>query len=498
MNTLAHVPSGPKDILLQPQSRLFALPRELRDLVYEYYLMAADGYHYNHETGKLTQIGGQPIDIALTYTCKLATAEINGRALTLNAIKFTTAHDEGIRDRAGQYALIVQRLEALKSGILCAVYECIESSTSSEFEPEFSYLLPVISQLRTLGADHELVHKSWGETPSLHRRFVVRALEILSEHTNFSERITSDVNIGRFGDRVHEILSLDDSPWNTPDSNEIANMWRVLDDEPMFLEIWERTKHRFSAAATAIRFLSSLPKSTRCRIRRVLLDEDRVSVAWPECHAQGLIPFCQENGALRVERRVDLWRNALPGGAEPINCVASAARSHHPQDRMDRLRAGYITNPCLAPWIMEALALDGLGMPPQCFKLKLDGQPTPERSSEVFKVVQRDAAWQTAFERHFAEQHDTPSWFEMRDNGSYQMRGFPEAITAIVRGTSIVSCNFDTDTPEDPDTIAQDGRHWTMGEWEQQWRMHEPRAFNTAVPLPGWESLRLSEEALPE
>jgi hypothetical protein len=46
---------------------------------------------------------------------------------------------------------------------------------------------------------------------------------------------------------------------------------------------------------------------------------------------------------------------------------------------------------------MEALALPSLGMPEHSFTLILDGSPTPEHTSDIFRtVVQRDAAWQDA------------------------------------------------------------------------------------------------------
>lgn len=66
--------------------------------------------------------------------------------------------------------------------------------------------------------------------------------------------------------------------------------------------------------------------------------------------------------------------------------------------RPQRLMAANISQYYLSPWIIEALTLPSLGMPIEAFTLILDGSPTPEKSSEVWKVVQRDAAWQAAFE----------------------------------------------------------------------------------------------------
>ncbi|KAL0765338.1 hypothetical protein CaCOL14_012087 [Colletotrichum acutatum] len=73
----------------------------------------------------------------------------------------------------------------------------------------------------------------------------------------------------------------------------------------------DRSNYRFSAAAAAICFLPSMPEELRGHLRRIILDEDRQAVAKQQCHALGLIPFCKENPGLRIERRVNLWRNAL-------------------------------------------------------------------------------------------------------------------------------------------------------------------------------------------
>jgi hypothetical protein len=43
-------------------------------------------------------------------------------------------------------------------------------------------------------------------------------------------------------------------------------------------------------------------------VRRVVLDEDCDSVAFPEGHGKGLVPFCVENLRLGIECRVNLWR----------------------------------------------------------------------------------------------------------------------------------------------------------------------------------------------
>ncbi|KAL7772906.1 hypothetical protein CFE70_002869 [Pyrenophora teres f. teres 0-1] len=65
-------------------------------------------------------------------------------------------------------------------------------------------------------------------------------------------------------------------------------------------------------------------------------------------------------------------------------------------------------------------------MPAQAFTLVLDGNPTPEATSRVFEIAQRDAEWQTASMEAFPPQnvdHGSAGWGNMVANHSYVMRG---------------------------------------------------------------------------
>jgi len=48
-------------------------------------------------------------------------------------------------------------------------------------------------------------------------------------------------------------------------------------------------------------------------MRKIILDENRPSVALSVCHANGLIPFCHENAKLHIEHRWNLWTTFLLG-----------------------------------------------------------------------------------------------------------------------------------------------------------------------------------------
>jgi hypothetical protein len=68
----------------------------------------------------------------------------------------------------------------------------------------------------------------------------------------------------------------------------------------------------FSATSLAIRFLGGLSQKQRMCMRKVELYEHGKTVSNPETHAQGLIPFCQENAKLHIERHVGLWHHIYP------------------------------------------------------------------------------------------------------------------------------------------------------------------------------------------
>ena len=115
----------------QSQSRLFALPRELRDMIYERYLSVGNGNSYRYETNKLVAANNHPIDVAPIYTCTLAATEMKGLALSLNTIHFSTVYDTDLSEVMGDFAALVQKITVCKSCILWAAHICIDSNTAS-------------------------------------------------------------------------------------------------------------------------------------------------------------------------------------------------------------------------------------------------------------------------------------------------------------------------------------------------------------------------------
>jgi hypothetical protein len=76
---------------MSSHSRFLVLPRELRDIIYRYYILDADGYHFDFDSGKLRTSNDRTVDLALTYTCTTVAAEMNNIALESNLIIFSTS-----------------------------------------------------------------------------------------------------------------------------------------------------------------------------------------------------------------------------------------------------------------------------------------------------------------------------------------------------------------------------------------------------------------------
>jgi hypothetical protein len=80
----------------QRQSPLFRLPREIRDVIYDYYVREPDGYFYDAEMGKILYqhpsiMPKQVVRLRLMITCKIAADELKNVAL--QKIHFTTRNE---------------------------------------------------------------------------------------------------------------------------------------------------------------------------------------------------------------------------------------------------------------------------------------------------------------------------------------------------------------------------------------------------------------------
>ncbi|KAL7758261.1 hypothetical protein ACKLNR_012788 [Fusarium oxysporum f. sp. zingiberi] len=208
-------------------------------------------------------------------------------------------------------------------------------------------------------------------------------------------------------------------------------------------------KIRFSAIATAIRFINRLPAEQRTQIRRLTLHEDSSSVNMPSLHAQGLAPLYKQNPLLQVERRVSVF-----------GCIDNFAGPN--TDWKTRAETTPLYGPSFLPklqsWLIDALAVRDLDIPPGSFIFTLEGGPFGDLCTEVFQgCVHMAIAEGEAFDkcceldlfRSIYELSATPDKFYLEPR-------FREAVEHLVNKTSILRSDFHPGVPVDPNVLVEE------------------------------------------
>lgn len=408
---------------MAPEPTFLGIPRELRDIIYKFYVTLPDGYVYDFKSGRLKAAGATNITVlttsnalALQSTCKQVADEMRGLALSLNTITFSTVDHSDAGERAGRFSHNLARLLNTKCRILYSARHSITDSVRDSVARKYPQFLrrldaiknaldddehpyhirpPVVTpRCEPVAIFHDFIHYTLQCLPEGTQPKILRGVYPMFELPDEPWAISTIELFNEIertgGYPMSKVLKVPHEPWAIPTTKTLDELAKVLEDtslieESSSAEDPEDFRHahymngsplrrrifRYSAAAAAHSFLESLPSSTRSHVRSIVLNEDRKSVSFPESHCQGLVRFYLENPHLRVERRVNLWRTVF--------------QSHDIQ--LLGLTSVYMTE-AVANWVVEASAL------PSAFSLIFDGQPITEKSSEVFqKVVVREAAW---------------------------------------------------------------------------------------------------------
>ncbi|KAF2875462.1 hypothetical protein BDV95DRAFT_602892 [Massariosphaeria phaeospora] len=293
----------------QQQSPLFRLPRELRDPIYAYYAAEPAGCVYDFASGKLRYACKRKL--ALTQTCKLAADEMKGVPLRTNTLVFTPGYLEdekdnyrGLRFKAEILGKVMHKFPIV-SGYFQSAFRSIRRGT------EFNRMA---------------THKPHDSLDILSASFcdaMQYTLDLAASHPDFDMLAAKACGSGTgvHGKRLPftagshgKLLHWRPVRWSIPTEAELSCMENLL-TEPASPEDFDCAsdyrglKWYFSAAAVAIRFLGDLPREERLLVRKIILKEEVRSVANPECHSEGLVPFCTENLKMRVEMRASTWTN---------------------------------------------------------------------------------------------------------------------------------------------------------------------------------------------
>jgi hypothetical protein len=516
---------------------LLRLPRELRDQIYHYYLFSENGYAYNFEANKLVESNGMPIDLSLVFTCRQIAYEMDGLALRTHKITFSTFCSETTSKEAGLFHDVIAVKEEVQfRSLKYLVYMLLTpemAQTAKEQYPMFAAIIDIWMEDKEPRWSLWRLPSKCGEPWSLFIDFVRFTFKLLSKHPDFLKKAKAQpglfTNLVQFikerlpgyqpvfdGEEKFRAVFCASQAYNaTLDfTDDSINPWDILDNQKLqdCTATWVKgsvynpgapgkyIKYAYSAASQAIRFMKSLSKSTILNLRNVVLLEDFQSVANPECHGRGLIPFCIENPCLHIERSVSLWQNAFPSDRmviafrnqeifREIEPPLGWARQNKLSSRLVTMRVGL--------WIVEAHLLPSLGMPKDRYTLVLDGSPTPEKSTEVFKIIHRDMAWQRALDLCYARGTlPKPSWLDRRAMPGFHYEILPAVIQSMSEESSLVRCNFDLGSPHSPEAFCSANSGWSTQDWWSGWNSHEPKSFDTEPPLPPWYQLRWRREIL--
>ncbi|KAH7384705.1 hypothetical protein BKA66DRAFT_416675 [Pyrenochaeta sp. MPI-SDFR-AT-0127] len=457
---------------------LLQLPRELRDLIYRFYILDEGGYIYNPATRKFKNANGRLIDLALSLTCRQVATEMRGLALELNTLTFKTWTPDTETERISnaRFAETIQWLDMHRNRSLIYAAPCYTSETFDAVAHSYPQYLPLLEIYNNDMWRGSLLNRS--ETPSIYRAFVTSTLETLSEHPFFVFCAEKALSLGTSrkwdAPSIEEYLAINFQPWKKPSDEEIAKVLLLLGlDTTSPRDEYRGYNVRYSAAAMASRYLCNLSFQTRRKIRHIVLHEDKDSSAQPECHGQALILFCQENPHLRIERRVDLWNNM---------CRAALHYRGFTRVYVNALLSCDVSR-AVALWVMEAEALATHGMPANAFTLVLDGSADAAKSSLMFEIVRRDCAWQEAFDI-CSKRGDiaTPSWAERRKHRCFIHEGLPRIVEQIIKGQSLVRCNFEVGEMWDTERVIEENRTLDIPSWDDKWLQHNPRSFD-----PPWK-----------
>ncbi|KAF2634367.1 hypothetical protein P280DRAFT_413944 [Massarina eburnea CBS 473.64] len=449
------------------RSHILGIPRELRNQIYKNYTRVEGGYIYDPDNNTMVCSDGTTIDLALMFVCQQIASELKGLAFEHNSITFRTVPMVG--RRAAMYDdLIKEHYQSQTRSLMYIDQQFTSRAMDDITRPHLHnhYIRTYLNEQRrpfgqTIPADE--LGQGWGCAPSLQRSLVASTLEEATKHPEFSS-----------GDWFARQLCTNFEPWAVPSSDDIAWLLSMVQGDYSPTDDSCR-RARYSAATAAIAFLWSISADMRVHIRKVLLDEDASSIAFPECHAEGLLPFFRENPRLFVERKVHVWHTMFNHSTVRVT-LHGAALHQYPFDEEDDDAATRLVKP-LSIWLAEARELMARHIPAGSFRLTLEGGLCPDEDHWAFEAVMHDAAWQIAFETALAQGGLTiPRWADTIKNRCFVRVGFPELYQELATGSHLLKCNFEIPVVEEGvvEAILAENEGRLPAEWQQNWFRHRP------------------------
>ncbi|KAF2109974.1 hypothetical protein BDV96DRAFT_584902 [Lophiotrema nucula] len=501
------------------------LPREIRDMIYEYYVFEEDGYHYDFYARKLRRRcflpldGGsqqsqpvlKPVALDLAYTCKVIGVEMRGVALKVNTVTFTPAFQtpwEGrqyrkIRSKATRFECIRTYALWLKMDMLMYAAPRVMRSLLGSLRRHFPDVSPYFEgplQESTAAGNRWFLPGSWPvqggvENNEQFRDALQYALEqAQSMDASQFEATASEAFVPEPEDvyphtflvrraarlrrpafqatAMSQVLHWKLSPWTIPVEKDLSPMEALLTrarenimDVDLHRSI-DRAGRYFSAAAVAIDFMQGSEHSYY--IQNIILKETRISVAGPECHGRGLVPIYARNPKLRIERRIALFDNMM------IPHWVAFPHRHELQPRNVDLSYDVCLD-ALTRWMDEATALPTLGLPAKSFTLVL--RIKEKETIHLWKMVKLAAGLQEAMERYI---HDKkirpPTQHDELGYGTYRFelpchlpKTFSRTVKGIIQKEGNIVLDGEPGELWDAEELYETRRNWTMDAWWVEW-----------------------------
>ncbi|QGI63783.1 hypothetical protein CEK27_007754 [Fusarium fujikuroi] len=437
------------------------------------------GYVHDSDSDKLTQADHQPISLSLRYACRSVAEETNTlvrfHTVLLSELLLRMRHFVAPEMFYEVEEVAPQYIKAIK----WRINDCIGYDQHPELPPQD---FEDVANFHNLGVLTR-AKLDWNDSTLGFQRAIVCTLRQINAKNaaDIAEAINEALPGWTKSSSPEELFDMSFDHWDIPSLSclrqtakrlqrqrfleSLGNWHRVQDHDSGFLDsrykgprYRYRRKYWFSATAVAIRFLKRLSLTQRGYLHKLILNEDRISVGFPESHAIGMIPFCKENPKMHLEQRVDVWNNLVMSSERPTayrltnmyfeRSEPEAGEYYSLYDVYAPDQDSYFTN-----WVVHGLEVVKAGMPARSWSVVFDGEPDLNLATDLFTtIIKRTIVWHTFYSDCVSLGLFTdPSHPEYPFATSTSDKRVPERMRS-----SIFQCNFNLDRPWNLDKIAAD------------------------------------------
>ncbi|PNP82880.1 hypothetical protein FNYG_03758 [Fusarium nygamai] len=496
----------PSSLAPRPKATFLDLPLELRQQVYHDYFKVDGGYIYDGDSDKLVQADGQPISISLRCACRSVAEETRSLPFQLNSSSFSTLYRQDLQHQAAIHSNLIRFHTVLLSELLLRMRRCLIPEMFDQVEDVAPQYVGCIKELisgylrsdghpRFPPVDFQAVanfddqaaltgaNLGWYDSTVGFQRAILCILRQINvkNAAEIAEAIDEVLPGWSDSSSPEELFDMSFDHWDIPSHlclreaaerlqrqrflDSLGHWHRLQDNDSGFLDARYkgprykyRRKYWFSATAVALRFLKRLSSTQRGYLRKLVLNEDRISVGFPESHAIGMIPFCKENSKLHLEQRIDVWHNLVTSSQRPTayrltnmyfeRSEPEAGEHYSIDDIYGPDQDLYFTN-----WVVHGLEVVKAGMPAGSWSVVFDGEPDLNLATDLFTtLLKRTIVWHS-----FYSDCVSLGLFTNPIHPEYPFATVkPDGRAPERKGSSIFQCNFNLDRPWNLDKIAAD------------------------------------------